>query len=42
MNLCLETSAWATICLVIIVVRAFIKKRVSQNSCTTWQWLYCM
>jgi len=28
------------ICLVMIVVKAFNKRVVSQNSCITWQWLY--
>jgi len=28
------------ICLGITVVKAFIKRGVNQNSCTTWQWLY--
>jgi len=23
-----------------IVVKAFIKRGVNRNSCTTWQWLY--
>jgi len=26
-------------CLDMIVVNAFIKKRVNRNGCTAWQWL---
>jgi len=26
--------------LVMIVVKAFIRRDFSRNSCTTWQWLY--
>jgi len=31
-----------TICLGMIVVKAFITRGVNRNSCTTWQCLYWM
>jgi len=26
--------------MIVVKVKAFIKRSVNQNSCTTWQWLY--
>jgi len=30
----------AALCLVVISAKTFIKRNVSRNSCTTWQWHY--
>jgi len=30
----------AALCLVMISAKTFIKRNVSRNSCTTWQWQY--